>query len=171
MKTRILSLAATLGLSAGALAQGYFVLDNELPSQGGLAVDRAGNYYNGTFGMELWELNSTTVPAGINLSPAPGSGVLGYNTMVAAGFVKELTYANQTTPGTGDFDLGLARMPDVPGGNTVVVALAAWNTSAPGWSAMLADGNQATRAGIVAFVQPTSTYPYLGVPIAPPTLP
>ena len=170
MKTRILSLAATLGLSAGALAQGAaFGLDDTTIAPG-LAVNSPGNYYSGTFGMEVWELNTAAVPAGINLSAAPGSGVLGYNAMVAAGFLKELTYADQTTPGSGDFELGLAVMPGVPAGGTVVVALAVWNTSAPSWNAMLANANQVTRAGILAFDQPTAGYPDGVNPIVYPVL-
>jgi uncharacterized protein (TIGR03382 family) len=154
MKKQMLSAVATLSVALGALAQGSFVLDNTLlPSA--LAVGAPGNWYSGTFGMEVWELNGTSILSGVNLSDAPGSGMLGYNAMVAAGFVLEATYAGQTGF-EGYFELGEVDMPDVsPAGATVVVALAAWNTSAPSWSAMLANANQSTRAGIVAFVQPT----------------
>jgi hypothetical protein len=147
-----------LSLNVGTMAQGTFNLDDEsIPS--GLVADAPGNWYSGTFGMEVWELNGTSIPAGINLSAAPGSGVLGYNVMVATGFVKEMTYAGQTTTGPDAFALGPADMSNVsPIGATVVVALAAWNTGAASWSAMLANANQATRAGVVAFVQPTGFY-------------
>jgi hypothetical protein len=43
-----------------------------------------------------------------------------------------------------------------PVGAEVVLALAAWNNSSPSWSAMLASANQATRAGVIAFDQPTT---------------
>ena len=167
MKTLILSAAAALSLSLDALAQSNFALD-DTPIPSGLVVNAPGNWYSGTFGMEVWELNGTSIPAGINLGAAPGSGVLGYNAMVAAGFVKEATYANEaTTPGPGYFELGLLDLPNVvPAGATVVVALAAWNTSAPNWGAMLANANPATRAGIVAFVQPTTCI-YCGNPPTP----
>ncbi len=47
-------------------------------------------------------------------------------------------------------------MTDVhPAGADVVLALAAWNRSAPSWTAMLAGANQTTRAGVIAFDQPT----------------
>jgi hypothetical protein len=167
MKKRMLALVAVFGVSLVAPAQGSFLLANELVWQGGLAVDNPGNYYVGTFGMEVWELNSTSIPAGINLSAASGAGVLAYAAMVAAGFVEETTYVKQTTVFPGAFDLERENMPDVsPAGATVVVALAAWNTSDPSWSAMLANANQATRAGVLAFVQPTANESGL-----PPVLP
>jgi hypothetical protein len=165
----MVSAMAALGLTLGAMAQGAFNLD-DTPIAPGLAVNSPGNYYNGTFGMEVWELNGTIIPAGINLSGAPGSGVLGYNTMVVAGFVKEITYADQAAVG-GVFVLGEADMWNVsPPGATVVVALAAWNSGDPSWSAMLANANQATRAGVVAFDQPTAVYPAPGSPILYPNL-
>ena len=52
--------------------------------------------------------------------------------------------------------LGEVDLPVSPAGATVVLALAAWNTGDLSWGAMLANANQATRAGIVAFVQPTT---------------
>ena len=86
--------------------------------------------------------------------------------MVAAGFAKEMTYANQTTSSPGEFNLWTVGMGDVsPAGATVVVALVAWNTSDPTWSAMLASANQATRAGVAAFLQPTVTPSLLGAPL------
>jgi MYXO-CTERM domain-containing protein len=169
MKKTMLGVAAALSLGLCALAQGSFDLDDTYINPG-LAVDTRGNWYGGTFGMEVWELNSTSVPLGINLDAAPGAGVLGYNAMVAAGFVKEKTFAGQTTVSPGDFELGIVDLWDArPAGGTVVVALAAWNTSDPSWSAMLANRNQATRAGILAFDQPT-TNPYFANPGEPPTL-
>jgi hypothetical protein len=167
MKKRMLALVAVFGVSLVALAQGSINLANELVPHGGLAVDNPGNYYVGTFGMEVWELNSTSIPAGINVSAASGAGVLSYAAVVAAGFAKETTYAKQTTVSPGVFDLGRENMPNVsPVGVTVVVALAVWTTSDPSWSAMLANANQTTRAGVLAFVQPTANESGL-----PPVLP
>jgi hypothetical protein len=167
MKTGLLSVVATFCVALDALGQGSFALDDSnIPS--GLATDAAGNWYSGTFGMEVWDLNGTSIPAGINLSGAPGSGVLGYAAMVAAGFLKEATYANEVA-NQGTFELGPVSMPNVtPAGATVVVALAAWNSSAPSWGAMLGNANQATRAGVVAFVQPT--VPPEAPPLVPPSL-
>ena len=152
--------------AVGGLAQGTFILDDSA-SIYGLCLNGNGpaNWYSGTFGMEVWELNGTVIPSGINLSPGPGSGLMGYDAMVAGGFVKERTYVNRATICPGGFNLYELFMPDVnPHGSTVVVALAAWNTGDAGWSAMLANANAATRAGVVAFVQPTADPTILGMP-------
>jgi len=153
--------------AAGSLAAGTITLDDTLLTNG-LAAGAAGNWYSGTFGMEVWELNSASIPAGINLSPGPGSGVQGYAAMIAAGFVEEATFVGQTTAGPGWFGLGeLVMWGGGPGGATVVLALAAWNTGDPSWSAMLAHANQSTLAGIVAFRQPTTPIAVNPGPAAP----
>ena len=151
------------------LAQGLIDVDN-LAALGGLAVNAPGsaNWYSGAFGMEVWELNGTDVAAGVNLAPARGSGVRAYEAMVAAGFVKEATYVSQTTIYPGSFELGeLALYNAPPNGATVVLALAVWNTGAPSWSAMLASATPATRAGVLAFVQPTTAISGVQAPPAP----
>ena len=156
MKKAMLSAVAAVGVSFGASAQqANLVLDNST-STNRLAAEAPGNWYTGTYGMEVWVLKGTEIPAGLNLSPAPGSGVLGYDAMQAAGFVKEATYTNQFTAGPGLFKLGPLFMPDAHSGGTVILALAAWNSGAPSWSAMRASTNQSTRAGIVVFQQPTT---------------
>jgi len=149
-------------------AQGIFALDDST-SIYGLAVDASGNWYSGTYGVEVWELSGTSIPASVNLSAAPGAGVRGYDAMIAAGFAKEGTYVGQGTVGPGYFTGTQVFMANVnPAGATVVVALAAWNTSATSWSAMLAEANPGTRAGVAAYVQPT-IIPYLN-PGVPPVL-
>jgi hypothetical protein len=166
-----LTTAFLLGSLIAGSAQGVINMDNEA-SPYGLAVNAPGsaNWYSGAFGMEVWELNGTTVPAGVNLDPAPGSGVRGYEAMAAAGFAKEAAYVSQATAGPGGFELGELILNHVsPPGATVVLALATWNTGASSWSAMLATATPATRAGILAFVQPTST-PDGGAPPVPPVL-
>jgi len=162
VKKKILAAVVTLGLALGTAAQS-FVLDNSILATS-LTLDVPGIPYSGTFGMELWVLGGTSIPPGINLGAAPGSGLRGYDIMLADGFLKEATYANQQTPFPGVFSLG---SPLVNGGNggTVVVALAAWNSSAPSWSAMLAQANQATRAGVVVFDQPI--VPFITNPLSP----
>lgn len=165
MKHSVLIVAATLCLCADALAQSFIALDDYV-STGSLAVNASGNWYGGTFGMEVWVLNGTNIPTGINLSPTTGAGVVGYNAMVAAGFTKETTFSGQATTFPGFFELGTLSMGDVrPAGAEVVMALAAWNNSASSWSAMLTSANQATRAGIIAFDQPTTAL--LGNPLPP----
>jgi hypothetical protein len=169
MKKAILSAVAALGLGLGAWAQpANFVLDNST-STNRLAAEAPGNWYNGAYGIEVWVLKGTEIPADLNLSPAPGSGILGYDAMRAAGFVKEATYTNQFTVGPGLFKLGPLFMPDAHYGGTVIMALAAWNSGAPSWGAMRASANQDTRAGIVVFQQPTTplfTNPGIPAPLA-----
>jgi len=156
MKAILLAGLAMAVHAPSVLAQGLIYLSDESLANS-LVVTAPSNWYSGTFGMEVWMLNSRIVPVGINLSPAPGAGILGYNAMAAAGFLKERTYAGKTTFFPGAFSIGEVDMLDVrPLGATVVLALAAWNTDDPSWGAMLAHAGQATRAGIVAFVQPTT---------------
>ena len=168
-----LTTAFLLGSLIAGLAQGLIDLGNAgSPNPHGLAVNAPGsaNWYSGTFGVEVWELNGTNVPAGVNLDPAPGSGVRGYEAMAAAGFAKEAAYVSQATAGPGSFDIGELILNKVsPPGATVVLALAAWNTGAASWSAMLATATPATRAGVLALIQPTAA-PAGGAPPVPPLL-
>jgi len=166
MKKLLLTAVALAGFTAGVMAQGYFQLDGNSIANG-VAINTAGNYYDGPFNMEVWELNAAAVPAGINLAPAPGAGVLAYNAMTAAGFKMEP--APTFTFGGGVITLAQAyKMPDVtPKGSTVVVAVAAWNTAATSWSAMLGAANASTRAGVLAWVQPTANYNISPTPPAP----
>ena len=139
-------------VALGASAQGTILLE-DISINPYVDTDVIGNYYTGVFGIEVWALYGATLPAGINLPPAPGSGVAGYNAMVADGFTLEATFANQTMNG-GLFFVGNVNgvaLPTIPGGNAVI-ALAVWNTSASSWSAMLGTANGATRAGVIAFV-------------------
>jgi len=166
MKKLLLTAVALAGFTAGVMAQGYFQLDGNSIANG-VAINTSGNYYDGPFNMEVWELNAAAVPAGINLAPAPGAGVLAYNAMTAASFTKEP--APTFTFGGGVITLAQAyKMPDVtPKGSTVVVAVAAWNNTAASWSAMLAGANASTRAGVLAWVQPTADYSTPPTPPAP----
>jgi hypothetical protein len=162
MKRRMLTGMAFLCIALGVFGQGSIDLDNSAYVNYGVAINTPGNYYGGTYGIEVWELSGdpTSVPPGININPTVGSGVMAYNAMVASGFVKEATISNQTMPaGSGILILGPVFMPDVtPIASTVVLALAVWNTSAPSWAAMLSTANANTRAGVVAFLNPTAYY-------------
>ena len=157
MKTLALTGIAILAFSLVGLAQGVIDLDDSTNANG-VAISTAGNYYFGTFGMEVWELSgATSVPPGINIAPASGSGMAAYNAMVAAGFKKEATFVNQAMSPPGTFTLGDVTMPDVtPPGSTVVLALAVWNTSASSWAGMLSNANENTAGGVLAFLNPTA---------------
>jgi hypothetical protein len=165
MKKLVLTGMATLAVALGALAQGSINLNNSFGINYGVADVTAGTYYSGTYGMEVWELSGVaSVPAGINITPAAGSGVAAYAAMEAAGFKKEATFANQTMS-VGTITIGEVDMADVtPAGSTVVVGLAAWNNSAASWSAMAASATGTTHAGVIAFVNATANY---SVPPAP----
>jgi hypothetical protein len=158
-----------LAFTLGAFAQGIIDLDNSTCNYG-VAIDSPGNYYTGTFGMEVWELSGATgVPAGINVSPQLSSGRVAYANMVAAGFQKEATFADQAMgdpPGT--FSLGNLTMPDVaPAGSQVVLALAVWNSELPSWTFALSVANATTRAGVVAFLNPTANPSIIPFPAYP----
>ncbi len=167
MKRLVFTGIAVLAFALGAFAQGSINLDNTSGINYGIAVDTAGNYYSGPISLEVWELNgAASVPAGINLAPAPASGLLAYSAMQNAGFIKEATLAGQATIAPGTIQLGSVNMPDVsPAGSQVVLALAAWNNSAANWTAMVNGSDVNTRAGVIAFLNPTAS----GIPTPPPS--
>jgi len=169
MKKLVLTGIASLALALGAFAQGSINLDNSLPGFNfGLAMTSAGAYVPAgtTYGLEVWELSgATAVPAGIDITPAGGSGIAAYAAMVGAGFKLETTLSGQTTPALGTITIGEVDMPDVtPAGSTVVLGLAAWNTAATSWANMLGAANATTAAGVIAFLQPTANYKALPTP-------
>jgi len=157
MKRLVLTGIATFALALGAFAHGSINLDNSSGINYGVAINAAGTYYTGTYGMEVWELNAAAVPAGINIAAAPGSGVTAYNAMVAAGFTDVQTFANQNMSVEGTISLGEVIVPASPAGSTVVLALTAWNTADASFAAMLKSGGANTRAGVVAFLNPTAS--------------
>jgi len=168
MKKLAITCAATLALALGAFAQGSINFDTGILNNGP-AVDSAGNYYAGPYGVEIWELSgTTTVPAGIDVTPTPGYAVAAYNVMSSTtGFTLETTKTG-TIASAGVLTLGEIDMKDVtPAGSTVVLGIALWNNNQPSWSAMLANATATTRAGILAFANPTANYtiPPPGTPL------
>jgi hypothetical protein len=165
MKTLVLTGFLTLAFALGTFAQGSINLDNSTGVNYGVAIDSAGNYYTGTFGIEVWELSGrTSVPAGINGAFCTDA----YYTMVNDGFELEATFANQHMSDPGTFSLGEVNMPDVtPAGSQVVIGLAVWTGSAVSWAAGLWSPD--ARAGVVAFLNPTA-YASSGPPAIPANL-
>jgi len=164
MKELLLTGMATLGLVAVVFGQGAVSVDNDLSTHG-VAVNRPGNWYSGAFGMEVWMLNSSTVPANLASIYEVWGAVVAYNNMIADDFRLEATYSGRTIS-DGMFDFGVLRMPDVsPAGSSVVLGLATWNSSAPSWSAMLSGWYATTAAAVIVFVNPTAI-----PPAAPPSL-
>ncbi len=167
MKKLAITCALTIAFAAGAFAQGAIYLDNTT-SGGAVTVNDALTLYSGPVTIEVWELNTSAVPAGVNLPPAPGYGVLAHNVLVAAGFTLEATRSQTITAvSAGSFFLGDVEMANViPKGGSVVIALAAWNTTAADWNTMLTTATGNTRAGVLGFVNPTADYEAPAVPPA-----
>lgn len=156
-KSAIIGLAV-MGLTAGAFAQGVINLDDSSISPG---VELGSSFYTGTYGISVWELNSTTVPGGINNAATSAAAVAA---LTSNGFKNEGGYYNQSMTG-GVFSLNGFTMADVsPAGSTVTVALEIWNDGSIG-----GPGATTKDAGVIAFVNATST-PTGNPPPTPPNL-
>jgi PEP-CTERM motif len=148
MKKTILTLAATVGLAIGALAQGSVSIDNSL-NGGGLSLLTQGSYFSGTYTLQVWQLNGSSVPVGIN-------GVLNttaYANLTAQSWTLAATFANKTITAinAGVFTLGTLQIPGVsPAGGNTILALAAWTGGAT--------FTTAANAGVFSFVNPTANY-------------
>ena len=166
---------AAIGPAVGARAQGSIDLDNSqwyLRGLGGVGLNGTAGY-GGIYGVEVWELNASVVPPGIN-APDPYSvsdPPLAYIDMENAGFRKEATFHNQTMLFPGTIQLGELDMPNVaPAGANVVIALAMWGTAAPTFSdAASVWTHGVVPLGVLAFVNPTADYTAFPTP-APPAL-
>ncbi|HXP59240.1 MAG TPA: MBG domain-containing protein [Dongiaceae bacterium] len=156
----LLALAATLPAPHAA---GGAALDmDDAAAIYGIALDKDGNYYSGTYGLELWVLNGTSVPASINSV----TNVTAYGDLAAAGFTLAQTWSGQTMR-DGTFELGGVALPMVqPPGSEAVLALAAWTGGAANWAAAVAAGAQ---GGVIAFANATVNGSLLPPP-APPDL-
>jgi len=156
----LLALAATLPAPHAA---GGAALDmDDAAAIYGIALDKDGNYYSGTYGLELWVLNGTSVPASINSV----TNVTAYGDLAAAGFTLAQTWSGQTMR-DGTFELGGVALPMVqPPGSEAVLALAAWTGGAANWAAAVVAGAQ---GGVIAFANATVNGSLLPPP-APPDL-
>lgn len=142
MKRLALTGIAILALALGAFAQGTIVLDNSTANNG-VADLTAGNYYGGTYGLEVFELNAASVPAGIN-NAADGSA--GLAAITGAGFTLQGTFLGQTMPAGGYIKLGqFTTGAGTPKGGSVILGLAVWNTAG--------DITTGTHLGVLAFPQ------------------
>lgn len=138
MQKLTIAAIALLGLTSAALGQGAVNLDNSLSTYG-VAVDSAGSYYSGTYGVELWLLNGTTVPAGINSA----GNVAAHNLLSTSGLSLVRTWSGQTMSTTfrGTLGLGEVDMAGVtPPGSSVVLAFAVWTGNYTNWAAAAAAG-------------------------------
>lgn len=154
-----------MALALGTFGQGLIDINNS-SSTGGIKDDQ-GNWYGGAYGLEIWELNAASVPAGIN----GALNTAAYDALTTAGFKKEATLNGTIGAGSEGVLSGLApvTMADVsPAGSTVVLALAMWNNSSTSWANMASGATAATRAGVIAFVNATANPAAQPPPIAPP---
>jgi hypothetical protein len=152
MKTLLATWIALSGLAIAALGESWIDVDNS-SAVGGVALNTAGNYYTGTFGVEIWALPGTSVPGDINsFNGAPGGAPSAYANLTADGYQLAGTFANKsmTIPGA-IVNVGIAMAPNVSSGNNVV-AVVLWNNSGTSFNAMLASATANTRAGVYTFV-------------------
>jgi len=149
---KVLATVAAIGLTVAAFGQGAINLDNSVGAAGGPTLDSAGNYYSGTYGLEVWYQNGSTIPGGIN-GVAPNSA---YSALSAFTLATTITGKTITAANAGVFQLGQLNIPGVsPAGSSIVVALAMWNGSALSFTAA---ENAQIKGGVIAFVNPTSDY-------------
>jgi hypothetical protein len=162
MKKLLLACLATVALALGAYAQGTILLNNAIANYG-VADLTAGNYYSGTYGLALYELNGTTVPAGINV---PGSSLAGYDAMLADGFTA-LTGGefDHQTMSEGTISLGEQTFANLPIGN-VVLGLVVWNDSQT-LAQLLSTPVGFVQLGVLAFPQTTVNLSASGPPPTP----
>jgi hypothetical protein len=159
MKKLVIAGLMSASLAIGAFGQGSINV-SDANSTGGLAYTTAGNYYSGTYGLEVLYLNASAVPTsltGANTDYALLSGL---------GFTSAHVYANQTitSANAGVFTLGELDIAGVStAGASVVLALAAWNNSSATWATGTAASG--ALAGVATFVNPTANYTAVPAPI------
>ena len=163
MKKIILTFVATVGLAAGAIAQGSIAVDNSANSEGlSIGATQAagqGNFFSGNYTMQVWYLNGalpSNVTSDGNLNT---TGLAAYNNLTADGFTLGGTFANQTitAANAGSFALGEIDMAGASA--TTIIALVAWTSGANGNSATVsATYAGATSGGVFAFANPTANY-------------
>ncbi len=159
-KTIIISLAAC-GIVAGAFGQGSIILDDSVITPG-VALDHAGNYYTGTFGLQVFILNTSTLPSNIN----PFNGInsaAAFANLLSDGYLLEATFANQTMVNPGVFSLSEVKLPDIsPAGSTECIALVAWTGSASSFGF-----GGGSIGGVITFINPTVDYTLEPAPTPP----
>jgi len=145
MKKLAITAVATLSLVTGAMAQSTVAIDNNLAS-GYFTANGGGaaNAYSGTYGLEVWALGGTTVPANLTgITPKTGYAQPLYANFATDGLTLIQTYVNQTLAG------GIITAANLPGGGIVtvpstvsptagsplVLGLAIWNNNAATFTA------------------------------------
>jgi hypothetical protein len=157
MKKIILTCVATVGIAAGAFAQGSILVDNST-TEGNFtagASSSAATLFYGNYTLQVWYLNGA-LPS--NLSGT--SSLTDYNNLTADGFTLAQTYVNQaiTQGNAGSFSLGPL---DIAGASptSITVAVAAWANGIGGTTTTpVATFAGSAYGGVLAFVNPTANY-------------
>jgi hypothetical protein len=116
-------------------------------------LNTAGNFYSGAYGLQVYELNTATLPGNINSFDGVNS-TTAYQNMLADGYTLQGSFTGKTitAANAGVFSLGSLNMAGVsPAGGTVSIALVAWTGAGTSFPS---SGN----AGVITFVNPTSDY-------------
>jgi len=162
MKKSVVTGLATVALALGAFAQGTIDPNNSNTAlvAGGVTVDNATTFYSGAYGLEIWELNSSDIPANMPsiATVTPGYAEVAYGNLTPDGFKPEATFTGQSMAAGTVAGLPYVTMADVsPAGATVTIAYAMWNTAATSFSAFEASRGPTGRAGVLAFVNGTQS--------------
>lgn len=174
MKKAIITSLAAITLVTGAYGQGSILLDNGAANNG-ITKDSPGNWYSGTYGMEVWVRNGTNFNLNsINHYAGVDGGITAYSLLASGGFSLVATYTNQYIApiNAGIFQLGRLDIPIVnPAGSTITVALAAWIGSGPTYASNIGtySGTFGTYTysignGVVAFYTATTDYTQFPTP-------
>ena len=140
-------------MTLGVFAQGS-VNNSTAATVGAIATNSTTGYYNGPITVQVWFLNSATVPGNINsLSPQTA-----YNNMIADGFTQagaNFTSANITFGTYSAGELDIAGINRATAGGNAAFAIVAWNNNTTSSFTSLGAGS---LAGVYAFENPTANY-------------
>jgi hypothetical protein len=150
---KLLTGMALASLTFAALGQGSIGVDNSTAG-GGIAINTAGSYYTGTYGLEIW---AKTGAIGGNINSFNGNNPsTAYANLSADGYVLATTFANKTMTAPGTLqNVGTAVAANVGSGPNAV-AVVAWNSSAASFNAAVT-GN--AKAGVYTFINAFFTPP------------
>ncbi len=129
MKTATLGCVAALAVARAAYGQGTISVYNGAAING-VADLTVGNYYTGTYGLQVWALSPEPTGSALTtlLSGIDGlTGLQAYNAMVADGFTRLTEYDSQPMS-DGFIHLGELTSYAMPPGTVVVLGVVAWNT-------------------------------------------
>jgi hypothetical protein len=162
MKKIVVSTLASVAFAVGAFAQGSVTVDNTTAA-GYVDINGssgAATAYSGTGSLQLWYLNGTTVPGGINGQNGVGGNTTAYAALTTDGFTLANTYRS-VSYASGGFSLAEFDIAGVnPAGANTTFAVVCWTTQG-------AFGVGTGNGNVYAFANPTANYTALPKPAAP----